>query len=715
MGHQFQNKAELGASVDAHNSIILRDPTGNVRLTADNGFLYTTVGTDAPVKILNLTTLAATGSASESPVGSMTQFCGDSAPVGWLLANGSTVSKTGTYSDLFAIIGYKFDTSLSGDDFRLPDMRGSFPAGKSSSSPFDVIGNTGGSADSVNVEHNHAVSGQSAALTGTTNITGTVTNGAATGSLSSGTVSGGTVPLDHGHTVDSSGGGAVKRTLTGTVTSASSSSANITGSGTAFLTECSAGHQIQIDDTWYTIASIENDTSLTLTAHGGEEEDATAYCWPRAKPNDESLIATGTMVKMTGTTGTSGASVTITGTGTSFKTDIRHGWWINFGNNDDNWREVDYIVSDTQLVLTTLITVSAGTSWYALPKAYAQSLDEGAQDGSHPNVYFTGRHDLTSASYPGGQYTHAGDSSPTQFPPGLEAWAPWTYTTLNTESIGSVSVGASRLDTSSDYYDANNSLWMGAQFTLNAGHSTEGNTPFDVAEFVGNTFLAEYTGGSGIAFADSYDTTGSGTLEDTTPTAQVLVDSFGTPHASGGWAVLPTWTDPAEEHDHQSYTIDTYINSPDNCPEFEGASFFSSSYPFDNGRVITEIKKYGVGGTNDPSEAFVSRGTAPVWGAVYSEVGGTILPRAGACVEIRDSGSSGASLEVDDHESDAALTGASVGTGLTASLTSTAVTGSGDTGGTATVAASTSSNSGTGDGTDTNLPPYVVINYIIKY
>ena len=718
MGHYSQRKAEGHGSTGTVNRVVLRSPNGNVTLLAKKdgsgvNHLYTKVGDATEVKVLNLTTLAAAGSSSEAPVGSLVQYAGDApAPTGWLMADGSTISKTGTYSDLFAVIGYKYDTSLSGDSFRLPDMRGSFPAGKSSSPPFDTLGNTGGSKDSVNVEHTHNVGGQNAAISGTTNFTGTVSNGAVSGDLDSGTVSGGTVDIGHGHAVSSTGGGAVKRTLTGTVSS-SMGNYTVAGSGTLFLTECTVGHQIQVGtsggsngDGWFTIASITSNIELATTETGsGESAGTFAYCWPRAKPNDESLAVTGRMIKMTGTVGCTGTSVS--GTGTSFKTDISNGWWINFGNDDTQWRQVDYVIDDDSLVLTSSITVSSGTSWYGLPRAFAQNYDEGTLEGTHPDKYFTERHDFGSVSYPGGEYTHAGESSATQFPPSLEVFAPWYYPTLNTESIGYVSVGASLLATSSDYYDANNDLWMGAQFSTGSGHSTEGNTPFDVDEFIGHQGLCEFTGGVGTAWLNSYNTTSGGSLGETGTADDWYWDgvtySYFHPSAAG------------HEHDHATELIDAHIASPYNCPEFKGASFFSSSYPFDDGRIITEIKKYGVNGTNNASEAHIDRPTAPVFGDIYSEVGGDNLPDAGACVEIRDSGSSGASLTITDHSGSVSVTGASVATGVTASLSNTEVTGSGDTGGTAAVIASTTTGSGTGDGTDANLPPYVVLNYIIKY
>jgi len=73
-------------------------------------------------------------------------------------------------------------------------------------------------------------------------------------------------------------------TLTGTVTFASSSAA-VTGAGTAFSTELEAGYHIKKSGgtRWYRIYSIESDTALTLAeaSHdtGADDEDATQYCY----------------------------------------------------------------------------------------------------------------------------------------------------------------------------------------------------------------------------------------------------------------------------------------------------------------------------------------------------------------------------------------------------------------------------------------------------
>jgi hypothetical protein len=68
------------------------------------------------------------------PTGAVMPFAMNSAPSGWLEANGNEYSKTGTYSALFAAIGTTFgETNGSGGvgttHFRVPDLRGIFVRG----------------------------------------------------------------------------------------------------------------------------------------------------------------------------------------------------------------------------------------------------------------------------------------------------------------------------------------------------------------------------------------------------------------------------------------------------------------------------------------------------------------------------------------------------------------------------------------------------------
>lgn len=66
--------------------------------------------------------------ADLTPVGVILPYGGSSAPSGWLLCNGSAVSRT-TYANLFAVIGTSFGAGNGSTTFNLPDMREAVPKG----------------------------------------------------------------------------------------------------------------------------------------------------------------------------------------------------------------------------------------------------------------------------------------------------------------------------------------------------------------------------------------------------------------------------------------------------------------------------------------------------------------------------------------------------------------------------------------------------------
>ena len=101
------------------------------------------------------------------PAGIMMPYGGATAPTGWLLCDGSDVSRT-TYATLFGIIGETFGVGNGSTTFGLPDMRGRFPLGKDNmggnsadivtDAEADSIGGTGGN-ELKDLEHEHATAG----------------------------------------------------------------------------------------------------------------------------------------------------------------------------------------------------------------------------------------------------------------------------------------------------------------------------------------------------------------------------------------------------------------------------------------------------------------------------------------------------------------------------------------------------------------------------
>jgi len=75
------------------------------------------------------------------PCGAIVNYAGSSAPTGWLICDGSSIS-TETYSTLFEVIRTTYGSDASGV-FCLPDLRQRIPVGKTES---DDLGETGGNS-----------------------------------------------------------------------------------------------------------------------------------------------------------------------------------------------------------------------------------------------------------------------------------------------------------------------------------------------------------------------------------------------------------------------------------------------------------------------------------------------------------------------------------------------------------------------------------------
>lgn len=63
-----------------------------------------------------------------APAGTVSFFARNTAPTGWLKANGATISRT-TYANLFASIGTTFGDGDGSTTFKVPDLRGLFVRG----------------------------------------------------------------------------------------------------------------------------------------------------------------------------------------------------------------------------------------------------------------------------------------------------------------------------------------------------------------------------------------------------------------------------------------------------------------------------------------------------------------------------------------------------------------------------------------------------------
>ena len=130
-------KSDRDGALTAYEVKTLSNSDGKIGITNNSGDVELSYTGPAP---------------AAAPTGSMTMWCGSSAPAdlpdGWALCDGSTIDSTSdtSFAALFAVIGTAFGGSGAAS-FNLPDMRGNVPVGVNGLSP--ELGSTGGDAEST--------------------------------------------------------------------------------------------------------------------------------------------------------------------------------------------------------------------------------------------------------------------------------------------------------------------------------------------------------------------------------------------------------------------------------------------------------------------------------------------------------------------------------------------------------------------------------------
>lgn len=146
------------------------------------------------------------------PPGVIQSFGGDTVPSGWLLCDGSTVSRS-TYAGLFAAVGIVHGQGDGSTTFHLPDLRGRFlrgadnmgtgaagrdpdAAGRTAANTGGATGNAVGSVQAAQTlshthiqdSHTHNLQGATGSGNnlGTTNVSGTLTNDSANDKINAG-------------------------------------------------------------------------------------------------------------------------------------------------------------------------------------------------------------------------------------------------------------------------------------------------------------------------------------------------------------------------------------------------------------------------------------------------------------------------------------------------------------------------------------------------
>lgn len=85
---------------------------------------------------IQLEDLIAVVKNSLCPVGTVLTYTGDTAPEGWLMCDGETVSRA-DYSALYAVIGDRFGYGNGATTFHVPDFRGKFLRGRDAGTGYD--------------------------------------------------------------------------------------------------------------------------------------------------------------------------------------------------------------------------------------------------------------------------------------------------------------------------------------------------------------------------------------------------------------------------------------------------------------------------------------------------------------------------------------------------------------------------------------------------
>lgn len=125
---------------------------------------------DNSTKIATTAFVATSMTSLVIPVGMITPYGGTAAPSGWLLCDGSPVSRT-TYATLFALTGTAFGAGDGSTTFNVPDLRGRAPFGlddlggsaasRVTSGGSGIAGTTLGASggDQLLQAHNHSAPG----------------------------------------------------------------------------------------------------------------------------------------------------------------------------------------------------------------------------------------------------------------------------------------------------------------------------------------------------------------------------------------------------------------------------------------------------------------------------------------------------------------------------------------------------------------------------
>lgn len=157
----------LGKSYAANTRITLvnNEPAGSAPVPLERGQDLADVLNKAQART-NLEIFSKDETRQMAPVGLVAHFARNSAPAGWLKANGAAISRS-AYAELYAALGTTYGSGDGFTTFNLPDLRGEFvrgfddgrgvdggrALGSSQSGAIQSHGHSGSSADAGSHEH----------------------------------------------------------------------------------------------------------------------------------------------------------------------------------------------------------------------------------------------------------------------------------------------------------------------------------------------------------------------------------------------------------------------------------------------------------------------------------------------------------------------------------------------------------------------------------
>lgn len=124
-GASVRNRHGHGGTTDIVDNV---PSSGGIRWTQNGSNIFGFASDKSVIIDTTFASSLATALGGGAPTGSIAMWGTGTAPTGWLLADGSAVSRT-TYSALFALIGTTFGAGDGSTTFALPDFRGRAPIG----------------------------------------------------------------------------------------------------------------------------------------------------------------------------------------------------------------------------------------------------------------------------------------------------------------------------------------------------------------------------------------------------------------------------------------------------------------------------------------------------------------------------------------------------------------------------------------------------------